>query len=90
MKMEIGSDYTNNRSLVVDCLKSMDRSAYVFANSPLTTFRLVKNLETKLDQANVQIDVLHIYGNLPENTKSDIVNIFFQKVVFEGFSLKAL
>ena len=67
-----------------------DGSAYIFATSRALTHRLYSTIESKLDAKGEEIDVLHVHGRLPKQTKFDMINIFCRNMSFDGFNPRVL
>ena len=91
MSQRVTSSYTSELDSIVETLnKSSVDVAFVFINSKMRSFKIVKSLEDKLDLANIADDVIHLHGSLRKEEKFALINIVTGKVKVTDVSPRSM
>ncbi|KAL7543828.1 hypothetical protein ACHAWF_007470, partial [Thalassiosira exigua] len=65
MSQRVTSSYASELDFIVETLnKSSNDVAFVFINSKMRSYKIVKSLEDKLDLAGIADNVIHLHGSL--------------------------
>ena len=81
MEFLCSSQYTRNLDKVVTFMKEDDtHAACVFVGSKAKSHHLLHELERKLDEALLTVDVIHVHGSLSKEEKYWLIRIFCAKI----------
>ena len=77
MSFRCSSNYTKRLDTVRDFIRDDDvHYACVFIDSKARSMKVLKELERKLDESLLKIDVVHVHGSLDKNEKYWFIRIF--------------
>ena len=91
MEFKNSKDHVKCLNKVVEFVKNDDTHfACVFTGSKENSFHLVTALERNLDEAFLDVDVIHVHGGLRPPQKYVLIRIFCLKLTLSAISARIL